>query len=370
MKMPEPVRYRTSKFPPDERLNWIELIPHIGPASSALARYDEALNNLPNTHVLLASLRTQEAVLSSRIEGIQTTLNEVLRVEASRNAGSEKISEDIREVLNYQRALIHASTLMKEVPLSQRIIKDSHKLLLRGIRGSGGEPGEYRRIPVWIGPQGCSQDDAHYVPIDANNIDSAMSHWEKYIHEGSADKLVQLAVLHAEFESIHPFMDGNGRIGRMFIPLFLWMSNLVQFPLFYVSAYFEANRGAYYEGLLSVSRDDNWTGWCQVFLTAVMHQASEHRRVISRIKDLHDDLKTQVLDLTRSPYGTRAIDWIFRFPVFSGTEFMANTPATRSTVQRLLTSLVRGGVVDIVSEGRGQRATEYAFAKLLSIVEP
>ena len=368
--MPEPVHYHTSKFPPDERLNWIDLIPLIGPASSALARYDEALNNLPNPHLLLAPLRTQEAVFSSRIEGTQTTLNEVLRVEASRNTQFERISEDIREVLNYQRALMHASTLMKEVPLSQRVIKDSHELLFRGVRGSRSGPGEYRRIPVWIGPQGCSQNDARYIPIDANNIDSAMSLWERYIHEGSVDKLVQLAVLHAEFESIHPFMDGNGRIGRLFIPLFLWMSNLIQLPVFYVSEYFESNRDAYYEGLLSVSRDDNWTGWCRVFLTAVMQQASAHLRVISKIRDLHDELKLRVLDLTRSPYGTHAIDWIFRFPVFSGTEFMANTPATRSTVQRLLTSLVRGGVVDIVSEGRGQKATEYAFTKLLSIVEP
>lgn len=265
--MPSPVHYHYMEFPPNN-IEWSVLIPLIGPASAALARYDGTLSAVPNSGVLLSPLTTQEAVLSSKIEGTQATMGEVLEFEAE--GESKEISRDkeadINEILNYRKAMWHAVELLKDLPLCQRVIKGAHRTLLQGVRGQSKSPGEYRRVPNWIGPPGCLMEDAKFVPISADKLDEAMGKWEKYIHEETPDLLVQLAVVHAELEALHPFLDGNGRLGRMCVPLFLHKVGLIQSPMFYISAYFEKNRDEYYEKLLAISRDSDWTGWCAFFL--------------------------------------------------------------------------------------------------------
>jgi len=158
-----------------------------------------------------------------------------------------------------------AVELLKELPLCHRVIREAHSILMEGIRGKGKAPGEYRKIPNWIGPPGAPIEKATYVPVSGDKLPSAMGRWERFIHANAADKLVQLALLHAEFEALHPFLDGNGRLGRMFIPLFLFSTGLLRSPMFYISAYLEARRDVYYERLLAVSRDGDWTGWCVSF---------------------------------------------------------------------------------------------------------
>ena len=275
-----PVHYHLGKFPPEQHLDWSRLIPLLGPTAAAVARYDGMLAAVPNPDVLLSPLTTQEAVLSSRIEGTQATMGEVLEFEAGGRApDSAERREDIHEVLNYRSAMREARRLLDDLPLSQRVIRAAHAVLLDGVRGEGMPPGEYRRIPNWIGPPGCTIDDARFVPIASDRLPDAMSAWERYIHENTADRLVQLAILHAEFEALHPFLDGNGRLGRMLVPLFLWQHDLIRAPMFYVSAHFEARRDAYYDGLLGVSRDDDWTGWVEFFLTALREQAEDRQLV-------------------------------------------------------------------------------------------
>lgn len=229
--MTTPVQYHYGKFPPTN-LDWTQLIPLIGPASAALARYDGTLAAIPNASVLLSPLTTQEAVLSSRIEGTQATMGEVLEFEAE--GESKKISQDkkadIDEVLNYRRAMWHAVDLLIELPLCQRVIKEAHSVLLTGVRGHGKAPGEYRKIPNWIGPPGCTVGEAKFVPISTEHLQEAMSKWEKYIHEKTPDYLVQLAIIHAEFEALHPFLDGNGKLGRMCVPLFMHKFELIHAP--------------------------------------------------------------------------------------------------------------------------------------------
>ena len=261
-----PARYREGRFPLEDRLDWRALAPLIGPAVAALARYDGTLAAIPNADVLIAPLATQEAVLSSRIEGTRATMGEVLEFEAAGEAASPEMQNDIVEVLNYRAAMREAEKMLENLPLSQRVVREAHRVLLSGARGKNKAPGEYRRVPNWIGPPGCSIDTATYVPVGPEKLADAMSAWERYMHENAPDLLVQAAVLHAEFEAIHPFLDGNGRLGRMLIPLFLWRRGLIRRPMFYISAYFEAHRDAYYDGLLAVSRDDDWTGWCRFFL--------------------------------------------------------------------------------------------------------
>ena len=260
------VKYHSGKFPPSA-LEWEQLIPLLGPASAAVARYDGVLGAIPNASVLLSPLTTQEAVLSSKIEGTQATMGEVLEFEAQR--GRKKIPDqkrdDIHEVLNYRKAMRHAVELLQDLPLCQRVIKQTHKVLLEGVRGHGKSPGEYRRVPNWIGPLGCTMEEARFVPISAGDLDEAMGQWDRYLNSTAPDRLVQLAILHAELEALHPFLDGNGRLGRMCVPLFMFKVGLIQSPMFYISAYFERNRDEYYERLLAISRDGNWSDWCVFF---------------------------------------------------------------------------------------------------------
>ena len=273
------VHYHAGEFPPT-KLNWSDLVTLIGKANAAVARYDGLLSAIPNPQVLLSPLTTQEAVLSSRIEGTQATIGEVLQYEAKDETSKTPTPKeaDIWEILNYRKALRAAESMLQTLPLSQRLIQETHKILLSGVRGQSRSPGEYRKIQNWIGPHGCTIEKARYIPISADKLPDAMSIWERFIHDEPKDRLIQLALLHAEFEALHPFLDGNGRLGRMLIPIFMYHAKLIQWPVFYISAYFETDRDVYYEKLLAVSRDNDWTGWCVYFLTAVKRQAKENLR--------------------------------------------------------------------------------------------
>src|SRR5690606_30534808 len=186
--------------------------------------------------VLLSPLTAQEAVLSSRIEGTQATLGEVLEFEAQGDLLDESTPKkaDIREVLNYRAALKEAVRLLQELPLSQRLLKAAHRVLMEGVRGRNKDPGEYLRVPNWFGPPGCSLEDARYVGCDVGHLPDNMGALERYLHGDAPDRLVQLAVAHAEFEAIHPFLDGNGRLGRLLVPLFLVEKGLLSSPNFYI----------------------------------------------------------------------------------------------------------------------------------------
>ena len=363
------VRYHAGRFPPEERLEWRELIPHIGPAAAALARYDGVLAAVPDPGVLLAPLTTREAVLSSRIEGTQATMGEVLQFEAGREPDSPERRDDIHEVLNYRAAMRRAETSLETLPLSQRVIRQAHEVLLSGVQGQGKSPGSYRRIPNWIGPPGCTVDEARFVPVEANKLPDAMDAWERYIHTEAPDKLVQLAVLHAEFEALHPFLDGNGRLGRMLVPLFLWQAGLIRAPMFYISAYFEARREAYYDGLLAVSRDDDWTGWCRFFLDAVRLQAEDNLARAQGIIDLYNAMKGRTIDLTRSQYAIYALDWIFERPIFRSADFVSRAAVPAPTARRILGVLREAGVLTTLLEARGRRSAVLAFPALLAISE-
>ena len=363
------VHYHEGRFPPEDRLDWSELVPLIGPATAAVARYDGVLSAVPNPDVLLAPLSSREAVLSSRIEGTQATVGGLFEFEAGREPESPALRADIDEVLNYRKAMRSAAEALSELPLCLRIIRDAHRVLLSGVRGEGKSPGEYRRAANWIGPPGCGIEDARFVPIGADKLPEAMSAWERYIHRDASDRLVQLAVLHAEFEALHPFLDGNGRLGRMMVPLFLWQRGLIRQPMFYISAYFEAHRDAYYDGLLAVSRDDDWTGWCRFFLQAVQDQAEDNIAKAEGILELYEDMKTVVADQTRSRYAIDALDWIFEYPIFSSTGFVAHAGIPKPTARRILKALREGGTLQTVREGRGRQAAILKFPSVLAIAE-
>ena len=323
----------------------------------------------PHPRVLLSPMTTQEAVLSSRIEGTQATMSEVLEFEAGHEASSPQRRDDIHEVLNYRAAMHEAEQMLEELPLCQRVVREAHRILLSGVRGEGKSPGDYRRLPNWIGPPGCTIEEAIFVPMGAEKIDTAMSAWERYVNQDAPDRLVQLAVIHAEFEALHPFLDGNGRLERMLVPLFLWQCGLISRPMFYISAWFEARRDAYYDRLLAVSRDDDWTGWCRFFLEAVRARAEENLTKARKILTLYEDMKEQVVDVTRSRYAIHTLDWIFEYPIFNSSYFAGRAGIPDRTARRLLTALREHRILQVFRAGNGRRGTILVFPELLDIAE-
>lgn len=368
--MSKPVTYHEGKFPPKD-LDWGQLVPLIGPANAAVARYDGMLTAVPNAHILLTPLITQEAVLSSRIEGTQATMGEVLEYEARGDTDepSDAKEADIWEILNYRKAMHAAREMLKDLPLCQRIILECHKILLNSVRGHGKSPGQYRKIPNWIGPKGCPIEAARFVPISAEKLPKAMSHWEKFIHEDTPDRLIQLSLLHAEFEALHPFLDGNGRLGRMLIPLFLYQAKIIQQPMFYISAYLESHREEYYDRLLAVSRDNDWSGWCSFFLHVVKIQAEENLAKVRAILNLYDRMKVRFAELTHSQYAIHALDWVFERPIFKSSDFVRSSHIPTPTAKRIITILKDEGILRELQSGSGRRAATFAYSELLNIAE-
>jgi Fic family protein len=361
-------KYHEGRFPPQD-LDWQRLLPLIGPANAAVARYEGALLGIPNAGVLLSPLSTQEAVLSSRIEGTQATFGEVLEFEAEGTASSTEKRDDIHEVLNYRLALRQAVKAMEKLPLSQRVIKGAHHVLMQGVRGQNRSPGEYRKISNWIGPAGCTVETARFVPMGAEHVPDAMSGWERYLHADALDRLVQLAILHAEFEAIHPFLDGNGRLGRLLVPLFLVDKQLLSSPNFYISAYLESHREEYYERLLSVSREGDWTGWVKFFLTAIIEQAKANDSKVRAILNLYRQKKDWIVEETHSHHAIRALDWFFSRPIFKTSDFVASSGISKPTANRILQLIRKKGFLKEIRKPSGRRPATLAFPELLNIAE-
>lgn len=369
--MPSPVHYHLGKFPPKE-LDWSQLIPLLGPANAGLARYDGLLSAIPNAHILLSPLTTQEAVLSSKIEGTHVTISEVLEIEAGgiSEAFTQPKRDDAEEVLNYRAAMQACVAEMAHRPFSQQILRGAHQLLMQGVRGRDKFPGNYRTDQNWIGATGCTLDTASFVPIAPEHLRSGMDAWEDYFGStAELDALVQLALVHVEFEALHPFEDGNGRLGRMLIPLFLHQRKLLSSPDFYMSGYLERNREEYQERLRAVSRDGAWTAWCVFFLNGIREQAANNETKARAILSLYDRIKQQTVDLTHSQHAMRAVDFLFQSPIFSAPTFINHSIIPKPTASRILAVLRDAGILITLEEGRGRRAGIYAFKELLNVAE-
>ena len=369
--MSSPVHYHLGNFPPKE-LDWSQLIPLLGPANAGLARYDGLLSAIPNAHILLSPLTTQEAVLSSKIEGTHVTISEVLEIEAGgiSEAFTQPKRDDAEEVLNYRSAMQACVAEMAHRPFSQQILRGAHQLLMQGVRGRDKFPGNYRTDQNWIGATGCALDTASFVPIAPEHLRSGMDAWEQYFGSTSEmDALVQLALVHVEFEALHPFEDGNGRLGRMLIPLFLHQRKLLSSPDFYMSGYLERNREEYQERLRAVSRDGAWTAWCVFFLNGIREQAANNETKARAILSLYDRIKQQTVDLTHSQHAMRAVDFLFQSPIFSAPTFINHSSIPKPTASRILAVLRDAGILITLEEGRGRRAGIYAFKELLNVAE-
>jgi Fic family protein len=354
---------------PPAGIDWEAHIPQIASANRALARYDGILQAIPNPGLLLSPLLTQEAVLSSRIEGTQASLEDVLRFEANpKEPIGDAALADIREIINYREALNTAVEALKTRRLDLALVCDLHRILLTDSRGMDREPGCVRTIQNFIG-RDARIEHAIYVPPAPEDVPGALADWEAYLQREEKDVLVQLSVLKAQFELIHPFCDGNGRIGRMLVPLILYEKGLIASPMFYISAYLERNRPVYYERLLSVSRDGDWNGWITFFLHAIEEQAGANGQKAKAILELYDEMKRMVPEVTRSQYAIAAIDALFEAPIFSSAEFYERSAIPKVSGAKILKDLEERGVVQVLQRGAGRRASMYAFPRLLAITE-
>jgi Fic family protein len=369
--MTGPVRYRLGGFPPIH-IEWPRLVPLIGAANAALARYDGLLAAIPNAAVLLSPLTTREAVLSSKIEGTNVTMGEVLEIEAGADGGSvpQPKLDDAEEIRNYRSALKATAKAVEDRPLTPHLLRAAHALLMDGVRGRDKDPGAFRSEQNWIGPAACPIEQAAFVPIPQEHLASGLDAWAAYVSSQSEpDPLVQLAIIHAEFEALHPFKDGNGRLGRMVIPLFLFERKILSGPNFYMSGYLEAHRDQYVAALRAVSRDAAWTDWCMFFLQGIIEQASENQSKARAILDLHQRMLREITELTHSQHANRATDFLFGRPVFSSTHFIEGSKIPRPTALRFLAVLREAQVLRVLREGAGRRAGIYAFPGLLNVAE-
>jgi len=352
---------------PIETIDWGALIGYISQANRELARYDGLLQSMVNPEVLLSPLRTQEAVLSSKIEGTQATLKDVLQFEADHKTSKEKYG-DIQEVINYRKALFDAKVQLTEIPISLRLIRRTHSVLMQQVRGENKAPGEFRRIQNWIGAPGSTIENARFVPPDVSTMQESLSNWEKYIHFEEKDPLVQLAIVHAQFEIIHPFLDGNGRIGRILIPLFLYEKGVIREPVFYLSDYLEAHRSEYYDALKRITEDGAWTDWISFFLQAIISQAQKNNAQTHKIIDLYEQMKVKISEATRSQFAVQCLDFIFTRPIFSSSNFYKEASVPRPSASRLLGLMETEGVITCVERGSGRKPSIYFFEPLLAIV--
>jgi Fic family protein len=352
---------------PLQNLKWDSFIPLMGKANREIARFDALIQSMIEPTLLLAPLTTREAVLSSKIEGTQATLEEVLKYEANPSKDAEKY-DDIQEVINYRKAMLYAVKDIEKVSLTLRLIRNIHTILLEGVRGQHKDRGNFRKNQVYIGKNGTTIEEATYIPPEANKIIDLLSNLEKYFHYEDKDYLVQLAIIHAQFEMIHPFSDGNGRVGRILMPLFLYHKKVLSTPMLYLSEYFEKNRESYYKNLLNISENNNWESWIEYFLNAVYEQSQKNIQKAKGIKTLYDNFKSKIGDITKSRFSIETLDFIFSKPFFVTSQFIKESRIPKASAMRIISILTENNVIKIIKKGKGTIPNLFYFPALYIII--
>jgi Fic family protein len=321
-------------------------------------------SRLPNPHVLLRPFTRREAVLSSRIEGTQATLGELLAAEAG--IAVERSPDDLREVGNYVTALEHGMELLKKLPLCVRVIRELHEKLMTGARGHHATRGEFRKIQNWIGRPGCNPATASFVPPPPDEVEPCLAEWERFLHASDLPPLVTIALAHYQFEAIHPFLDGNGRVGRLLITLFLIERKILPTPLLYLSAFFEASRRDYYESLRGVSERGEWAEWIEYFLLGIARMSEDALNRSGRINGKLADWQRLVAGES-SKLPMRMVGLLAANPFLTAKAGAEKLGVAFTTSQRAIERLVRLGIVQQV--GSAKRDRVYCAQGLLDILE-
>jgi Fic family protein len=348
------------------------LVRTLSDADRALGELAGLGRTMPNPHLLIAPFIRREAVLSSRIEGTQADLTDLYAYEAGQLPLFAEVKPpppeaDVREVGNYVRAMEYGLKRLDTLPVSLRLLRELHARLMEGVRGEHATPGEFRRSQNWIGRPGCTIQDAEFVPPPVPEMQEALDAFEKYLHvEDNYPPLIRLAFIHYQFESIHPFLDGNGRIGRLAVTLLLVNWDLLPLPLLYLSAFFEKRRQDYYALLLRVSRQGAWPQWVEFFLRGVAEQARDAGQRAKRLQDLQEGWRAR-LARNRSPgLLFRLADSLFETPILTipqARRFLEiSYPSAKATVEKLKTA----GILEQVGESSAGKI--YTAPDILKII--
>lgn len=355
--------FHPDPLPPE--LTWTpKLVRALSDADQLLGRLAGEGRRLPNPHLLIRPFVQREAVFSSRIEGTQSTLGELLAAEAG--AAVARSPEDLREVGNYVTALEHGVARLKTLPLSIRLVRELHEKLMTGVRGDHATPGELRRSQNWIGPPGSTLAQATYVPPPHEDMLDDLAAWEKFLHDETLPPLVQTALMHYQFEAIHPFLDGNGRVGRLLITLLLMQRGVLPLPLLYLSAFFEATRRDYYDGLRAVTEGSAWEEWLLYFLNGVARQSEDALSRAERINQQLDQWRERV-SRTGSGVALRLLDLLGPNPFITMRKAEAQLDVAYNTAAAALRRLVRLRIVKQIGEARRDRV--FCAQALLNILE-
>jgi Fic family protein len=304
-------------LPPEPPIQFDSEMAHLlSEADRALGRLDGIASVLPNPDLFVGMYVRQEAVLSSQIEGTQSTLEDVLQFEI--DPQGETTPKDVGEVVNYVRAMNYGLERLDKLPLSLRLIREIHSELLRDVRGSNREPGEFRRSQNWIGPAGCNLMNATFVPPPVPEMNEAIGELEKFLHfEGPMPALIHCGLAHAQFETIHPFLDGNGRVGRLLITFLLCQRQILHRPLLYLSLYLKSRRSQYYDRLMAIRMDGDWEGWLKFFLRGVAEVSQKATETARKILRLREEGRKIFLKHTSSMLAQRLFDYLFEQPIIN-----------------------------------------------------
>jgi Fic family protein len=323
-----------------------DLVRALSRADAALSELSGLGRHLPNPHLLIAPYVRREAVLSSRIEGTKATLSDLLRDEMPGAAMSRRTS-DVGEVRNYVVALEHGIRRLRTLPLSRRLVRELHARLMKGVRGDRATPGEFRRSQNWIGPPGCTLADAAYVPPPPAEMRQALSDWERFLHDRDRlPDLIQCALMHEQFEAIHPFLDGNGRVGRLLITLFLIERGRLTEPLLYLSAYIERTRRTYYDLLQRVRTDGDWDGWLRYFLAGVVETAEQAVGQARQLESLRERYRKR---LARKPKALALLDELFVNPYITVARAAKFLEVSNPTARQAVAILEKEGLLKEIS---------------------
>ena len=340
-----------------------EMVSLLTSATKALATLDTLSSYIPNMNLFVSMYVRKEALLSSQIEGTQATLEDVLDPLIEKNA-----NQNVADVVNYIKATEFALERMNVLPLCNRLIKEIHEVLMSGVRGQEKNPGEFRTSQNWIGAAGSSLKNARYIPPNPEDMINAMSDLEKYINsDESLDLLIQAALLHYQFETIHPFLDGNGRVGRLLITLFLMEKKVLNSPALYISYYLKKNRIEYYDRMSEVRNKDNYEQWIKFFLNAIKESADESVETIKKLSELHDANIKKIDAMGRAAKNARAVfDYLEQNPIIDIGKTAEELNLAFSTISLAVNRLVDAGI--LIQTNNANRNRVFAYEEYLAIL--
>lgn len=357
--------YVPPKLPPEPPLDLTKLYLHLEKATLALAELNSIHKSIPNTSLFIYMYVRKEALLSSQIEGTQSSFSDLMLFEHHQKPVVSL--EDVEEVSNYVKAITYGiEKLKKDFPLSLRLLREVHGVLLSGGRGSGKLPGEFRRSQNWIG--GTRPGNALFVPPPVTHLSQCLSDFEHFMHDNTLPVLIRAGLLHVQFETIHPFLDGNGRLGRLLIPLILCNSGILDEPILYLSLYLKQNRQVYYDLLQEVRRHGTWETWLEFFLDGIFKSAKQAIKTANLINDLFESDLIKISTLGRARFSCeQTLEYMKRLPQVTvpllATDLSMSAPTARSALNHML-------ALGILEEISGKRRDKiYVYRNYLNILE-